>query len=123
MSPDTDSYIYKNRINKLKRELKDRNLDNYLILKYENIYYLTSFYGKDSSSILFISEENSYLLVNFIYYEEAKRSCSSLGIEVVLYKKNRFEKIVEQFSALKTSIIGIEGDQLDYISYLKLKLH
>jgi Xaa-Pro aminopeptidase len=120
MSADNDSYIYKNRIKNLKLGLKDCNLDNYLVLKYENIYYLTSFYGKDSNSVLLISEEKSYLSVNFIYYEEAKRSCSSLDIEVILYKKNRFERLIELFSSLKASTIGVEGDQLDYISYSKI---
>ncbi|MES0341315.1 MAG: M24 family metallopeptidase, partial [Candidatus Humimicrobiaceae bacterium] len=127
---DTRGYIIKNifkiyheRINKLLYFLSasDKNPDNYTIFKDENIFYLTGFYGKDSNSILFISSENKFLLVNFIYYEEAKRTCSGLGIKVILYKGSRLKKLIDKFLTLKTSVLGIEGDQVDYISFLKLR--
>ncbi len=95
--------------------------DNYTVFKDENIFYLTGFYGKDSHSILFISDEKKFLLVNFIYLEEAKKSCAGLGIEVVLYKNNRFEKLKEIVLTLNYSSIGIEGDQIDHVSFLKLR--
>jgi Xaa-Pro aminopeptidase len=115
--------LYHDRISKLFNLLSnsDKHPDNYTIFKDENIFYLTGFYGKDSNSILFISSKNKLLLVNFIYYEEAKRTCSELGIEVVLYKKNRLKELAQKFLTLKTSVIGIEGDQVDYISFLKLR--
>ena len=113
--------IYPKRIEKLNHTLKRQSFDRYLILKDENVFYLTGFYGKDSNSILLISPEKSYLLVNFIYYEEAKKKIINPGIKVVLYERNRFKKLVEIVESLNSKSIGIEGTVIDHISYTKLE--
>ncbi|TET50765.1 MAG: M24 family metallopeptidase, partial [Actinomycetota bacterium] len=100
---------------------KRESFDQHLVLKDENIFYLTGFYGKDSNSILLVSPEKSYLLVNFIFYEEAKEAISDLKIEVVLYKKNRFKKFVEILEGLDSGCLGIEAAHIDHMSYTKLE--
>lgn len=112
---------YQLRIKRLTSSLKKINFDNYTVLKYENIFYLTGFYSKDSNSILLISPEKSYLLVNFIYFEEAKKAISDTRIEVVLYKGNRFKIFVEVFKCLNSKSLGIDASQIDHISYAKLE--
>ena len=113
--------IYPQRIEKLRSTLKRESFDQYLLLKDENIFYLTGFYGKDSNSILLVSPEKSYLLVNFIYLEEAKKAISDPKIEVILYKGNRFKKLVEILESLDSRSPGIEAAQIDHISYTKLE--
>ena len=74
MRPLNGQEIYSNRLKKLYSVLKDLDKTGFIILKYEDIYYLTGFYGKDSDSMLIISSDKQYLLVNFIYYEDARAS-------------------------------------------------
>ncbi|MCJ7472947.1 MAG: aminopeptidase P family N-terminal domain-containing protein, partial [Actinobacteria bacterium] len=64
------SDIHHLRKKRFTSSLKKINLDYYIVLKDENILYLTGFYGKDSNSMLLVSHAISYLFVNFIYYEE-----------------------------------------------------
>ena len=116
-----NSDIYSLRTKRLTSSLNKINLDNYIVLKDENVFYLTGFYGKDSNSILLISLEKSYLLVNFIYYEETKKNITNPNIKVVLYKNNRFKKLVEIVKSLNSKSIGIEGTVIDHISYTKLE--
>ncbi len=44
-----------------------------------------------------------------------------LDIKVLLYKKDRFKMLKELVSTLECSLIGIEGDKIDHISFLKLR--
>ncbi len=112
---------YLQRIEKIKATLKRKSYHHYLLLKEENIFYLTGFYGKDSNSILLVSLKKTYLLVNFIYYEEAKKNITNPNIEVVLYKSNRFKKLVEIVKNFNSKSISIEGTEIDHISYAKLE--
>ena len=109
------------RVKRLISYLNRNNLDNYIILKEENILYLTGFYGKDSNSIFIISPEKSYLFVNFIYYEEAKKVISDPKTEVVLYKGNRFKKLIEVLEGLNSKSLGIDASQIDHASYANLE--
>jgi len=115
------SNIYSSRIKRLTSSLNKINLDSYTVLKDENIFYLTGFYGKDSNSILLVSPERSYLLVNFIYLEEARKAISDLKIELILYKNNRFKKLVGIVKNLNSKSTGTEGTGIDHISYMKLE--
>ena len=115
------SNTYSSRIKKLTSSLNKTSLDSYTVLKEENIFYLTGFYGKDSNSILLISPEKSYLLVNFIYFEEAKKAIPDLKIDLILYKKNRFKKLVETVKSLNFKSLGIDASQIYNASYTKLE--
>ncbi|MCD4669686.1 MAG: Xaa-Pro peptidase family protein [Actinomycetia bacterium] len=108
------------RVKRLKKYLSNRCLDNIIVLKTENIYYLTGFYGKDSNSILIISEEKTTLLVNFIFYEDALTSVRSSNIEVILYKNDRMKETAELLSALKPKRVIIEDSGIEHRSFIKL---
>ena len=112
---------YRLRINNITSNLNRTNLENYIVLKDENIFYLTGFYGKDSNSILLVSPEKSYLLVNFIFLEEAKKAISDPKIEIILYKKNRFKKLIEVLEGLNSKSLSIDASQIDHTSYAKLE--
>jgi Xaa-Pro aminopeptidase len=115
---DVNSGIYKKRIKKLKSELKKKSFGIFIVLKDENIYYLTGFYGKDSGSIFIISNEKSYLLVNFIYLEDALNSVDKDEVEVILYKKDRFKKASEVLSGLKSKKAVVESSEIGHKSFL-----
>ena len=85
---------YKSRIYKLKKELENNNSSssNLIILKDENIFYLTGFYAKDSESILLLIDNDLYLLVNFIYLEQAKKTVRLNDLKVIQYNKNKYKQ-------------------------------
>jgi len=115
------SDIYSIRINRLTSSFNKINFDNYIVLKDENVFYLTGFYGKDSNSILLVSHKISYLLVNFIYFEEAKKAISDPKTEVILYKGNRFKKLIEVLEGLNSKSLGLDASQIDHASYANLE--
>lgn len=116
-----DQDIYRDRRDVLKLELGKCSLENYIILKYEDIYYLSGFSGKDSNSILIISDNQTILLVNFIYHEDALVSVKGSDIEVILYKDDRIKKASELLSKSKSKKIAIENSGIDYLSFLRLE--
>jgi Xaa-Pro aminopeptidase len=92
-----------------------------VILKDENIYYLTGFYGKNSGSILLIAGNSIYFLVNFIYSEHAKKTIKNDSINIVCYKEDKFKKItciLEGYGFKKT---GIEGRNISFTDFRKLE--
>jgi Xaa-Pro aminopeptidase len=115
------SDIFKKRIIKLKSKLKETGSEVFIVLKGENIYYLTGFYGKDSNSILIITPEKSYLLVNFIHLEDAVSSTGKSDIEVILYKKDGLKKASEVLNNLKSKKLAIESSAIDHQNFVKFQ--
>ncbi len=109
------------RIENLKSLLDKKNLSTLVILKDENIYYLTGFYGKNSGSILLITDNSTYLLVNFIYSEQAKKSIKNDSINIVCYKEDKFKKITGILKGYGFKKTGIEGRNISFTDYSRLE--
>jgi len=112
--------IYEKRIKLLKNKTLENN-DCILIFNEKNIYYLSGFYGKNSSSCLLITgKKKNYLIVNFIFYEDACDSVRSDSIEVVLSdKKNK--KLFEILKDLNIKEITIESSSLSYNEFINIQ--
>lgn len=117
---DTGKY-FKARLNKLVKLLEKQKISNLIILKDENIYYISGFYGRDSESILLITDDTLYLLVNFIYLEQAKKSIKNKLINIACYKKDRFKKILGILEGYDFKKIGIEGKNISFTDFTRLK--
>ena len=115
-----DKY-FRHRTDKLRSCLENKNTQNFIVLKDENIFYLTGFYGKDSDSILLLINNELYLLVNFIYLEQAKKSISSSKIKIVLYTKDKYEKLSEILRNYDVKTVGVEGKNIAYSDFVKLE--
>ena len=114
---------YKSRIYKLKKELENKNFSsgNLIILKDENIFYLTGFYAKDSESILLLIDNDLYLLVNFIYLEQAKKTVRLNDLKVIQYNKNKYKKLAEILIDYNEKIIGVDGQNINHEGFKKLE--
>jgi Xaa-Pro aminopeptidase len=112
---------FKKRIANIKKELQLRDLNNLIILKDENIYYLTGFYGKDSGSILLFINEDIYLLVHFIYFEQAKKTVIPKNIKIIQYLRDKNKKLVEIIKDYNLRNIVIEGQNISYDSFQSLQ--
>ena len=91
MRPNNGQEIFSRRIKNLRSRLDELGQTDLIILKHEDIYYLTGFYGKDSNSILVINTERVYLLVNFIYYEDAASSVNEKEVETIVRTQVRLK--------------------------------
>lgn len=120
MCPTSYPEIFDKKIKKLRIVLSEKKISILAVLKYEEIYYLTGFYGKDSNSILIITPKKNYLLVNFIFHEEALLSTSRSSVEVILYKGNKVKKLAEIISSIKPETISVEGSKITHSDFLGL---
>ncbi|MGM0367993.1 MAG: M24 family metallopeptidase [Actinomycetota bacterium] len=112
--------IYSLRVEKLRQKFPDNKLDCLLALKDKNIYYLSGFYGKDSGSILLVCGQNIYLIVSFIYFEQAKKSAGR-DIEIIQFKNNKQEKLKQVLASLKSKRIGIEESNVTLKAFGEMK--
>jgi len=113
---------FENRIIKLKQELEDKNIPGLVILKDVNIYYLTGFYGKDSGSILGFVNGEIYLLVNYIYFEAAKKSVLTKNVKIIKYYIEKYKKLLEILSSYNIKKIAVEGDNISFVDFSALKV-
>lgn len=112
---------FKHRINRLKASLKNKNVENMIILKDENIFYLTGFYGKDSDSIFLLINGDMYLFVNFIFLEQAQKSITTDKINIILYSGDKYEKLSEILKDYNTREVGVNGSNITYVNFIKLE--
>ncbi|MEA2015612.1 MAG: M24 family metallopeptidase [Actinomycetota bacterium] len=106
--------LFTSRIKNLKNILKKKELHSIIILNYSDIFYLTGFYGVNSGSILLLTDDCSYLIVNFIYLEQAEKSVKNKGIEVVLYGRDKFKKIKEILEGYEFKSVALEWKDISY---------
>lgn len=112
---------YDSRIKKIFTLKNNHKTSNLIILKDENIYYLTGFYGKDSGSILLIVDNDIHLLVNFIYLEQARKSAKNKNLKLTCYKKNKFRELVKILEDYSFRSIGVEGKNISFTGFRKLE--
>jgi Xaa-Pro aminopeptidase len=109
------SDCYEKRIERLK--VKNNSV---IVIKDENIYYFSGFYAKDSNSLLLILEKKVILLVNFLYFEEAKRILKNKKIEILQIKKDRFCEVCEILKDFKIKKIALEFEEISHNAFLNL---
>jgi len=112
---------FNHRINRLKASPKNKNVENIIILKDENIFYLTGFYGKDSDSIFLLINGDMYLFVNFIFLEQAQKSITTDKINIILYSGDKYEKLSEILKNYNTKAIAADGSSITYADFIKLE--
>ena len=112
---------YDSRIKKIFTLKNNHKTSNLIILKDENIYYLTGFYGKDSGSILLIVDNDIHLLVNFIYLEQARKSAKNKNLNITCYKKNKFRELAKILEDYSFSSVGVEGKNISLTGFRKLE--
>lgn len=102
--------------------MHDKSLDCILIFKDENIYYLTGFYAKNSSSILIITPEKMFLLVHFIYSQEARISVIlKEKIEIIVYTTGKKEKLAEIVNSCPYKSYGVESSWINYNLFTSIR--
>ncbi len=91
-----------------------------MILKDENIYYFSGFYAKDSNSVLLVLEKEVFLLVSFLYFEEAKKVINNENIRIISMKKDRFSEAENIFKDYMIESIGFEFSFITHNDFLNI---
>lgn len=106
-----------NRLEKVQHKLIEANLDCLIISDINNIRYITGFTG--SEAWLLISENASFIAVDFRYKEQVKievANCRPLVIQTDISKW--LPEIV--YHACKNRL-GFESNNISYLNYQKIK--
>ena len=113
--------IHGARLEKLRQRLDENGADGIIVLKDENIFYITGFYGDNSGSILVVTKKEVFLIVHFIYFEKAKTSILLQDINLLQFQANRaqvFEKIFNEIGGMR---FGIESSFVNHDAYTKYR--
>ncbi len=108
------------RINKLQKILKEKNLDGFLISNFYNILYLTGFKtltDNEREAWVFITEKSVYLFTDSRYIIHSK----SLILKFITSEKGLTKHLLEIIKKEKIQRLGFEGDDLKVDELQKLK--
>lgn len=103
------------RLAKIRQKLMEQELDALIIQSLPNIYYLSGFTSVDAT--LLITLENSYLLTDFRYLEQAAKEANDY--EIIRVDHDPWEALEKLSADLRS--IGIEEDIISWSDYRKMQ--
>jgi len=103
------------RINRIKRVLREDHLDAIMITSLENVHYLSGFTGSDAALVM--TETKGYFLTDSRYTTQAREEVS--GFELIEYKK-KVEGLSDLMNGLGLKGIGFEAQHLTYGAHREL---
>lgn len=103
------------RLEKLKKLIREKELDAILIYMPVNRRYFSGFTGSAGYALIF--QERNYFLSDFRYIQQSQKQCEGFEI-VTMTIENTLSKILASFNIKK---LGIEDNFMDVAAYLKLK--
>lgn len=110
------------RLKKIKEMIADQyDVSKILIFHDEDIFYLTGFFGRNSNSVLLVTGKKNYLFVNFIYFEEAKKTLSIESTEIIIYSGDKNNFISEALNADNAKEVLVQSDFISHSDFLKLE--
>lgn len=101
------------KINKLRDELKEQNLDGLIITNPYNRRYISGFTG--TAGIVLITPKEQIFLTDFRYMEQAAKQ--AVGFNVVEHKQSIIKKLAELIDERDLAKVGFEEDDLTHQTY------
>lgn len=108
-----------NRINNLRKMMKENHLDAFIINSKANRYYISGFTG--TYSRLIIDSEKAYVIADGRYFYQLKNQAPDFII--IDNKMNMTATLVDFISDCNYKRIGIESQEMDVDEYLQLTLN
>lgn len=105
------------RINRLRAELKERELDACLVTKIENVFYLSGFTG-DTGALL-ISGDEAYFFADSRFTLQASQEAT--GFIVVPVERSFFASIAQFLTQRNWPKVGVEAHHLSVGNFQKLQ--
>ena len=98
------------KIEKLRKLLKENEIDGLLITNPYNRRYMTGFTG--TAGVAIVSNEDAVFITDFRYTEQATEQIN--GYRIVQHSKTIMEEVAEQVKQMKIHTLGFEKDDLSY---------
>ncbi|OPX85052.1 MAG: putative peptidase [Pelotomaculum sp. PtaB.Bin117] len=105
------------RINELQKLMDAAQVEALYVTNPENRYYLSGFTG--TAGALLVCRDNTFLLTDFRYLEQAKHE--SPGLTIIEVNDSYAEALASILTANSVSGLGCEGDHLVHNQFLMLK--
>jgi len=102
------------KIEKIRQQFKDLNIDSLLITNPFNRRYVSNFTG--TAGVVLITEEKSYFITDFRYTEQAVKQ--AIGYEVVEHSGTVQEEVKRLVEETGLKRLGFEENDLTYAQYL-----
>lgn len=113
----TSIRAYSRRITGLRHLLSDQGVDALLVIKREDVRYLTGFSG--SAGVVLINARKVCLITDFRYQVQARRETS--GIQVLIQKKDQVSAIADTVVRYDMDTVWFEESALTVEGLKKLK--
>lgn len=107
------------RIEGLQRVIKEEGLDAFLVMKIENVFYLSDFTG-DTGALL-VSSNEKFFMADSRFTLQAKEQAK--GFEVVPVERSYFESIAQFIKGKGWNKVGVEAHHLSVGGFRKLSEH
>ncbi|WP_221300939.1 M24 family metallopeptidase [Planococcus koreensis] len=101
------------KLQKLRNEMKEQNIEALLITSQFNLRYITEFTG--SAGLALVTQEKAYFVTDFRYTEQATAQVKEF--EVVQAKTNLLEEVAEISKSLGLESVSFEQDYVTFASY------
>ncbi|WP_096201211.1 M24 family metallopeptidase [Bacillus sp. FJAT-45350] len=101
------------RIEKLRGQFNERNIDGMLITSPYNRRYMTNFTG--TAGVVLISEKEAKFITDFRYVDQANEQ--AVDYEIVQHTTPIFEEVAKQVESMGIKSLGFEQDHMTYQSY------
>lgn len=98
------------KLQKLRTELKQQNIEGILITNEYNRRYMTDFTG--SSGVVIVSQNDAVFITDFRYTEQAAAQIKDFRI--VKHEATMIEEIAKQVKAMGIKTLGFEKDNVSY---------
>ena len=102
-----------NRIDQLREQFKEKEIDGMLITSPYNRRFMTSFTG--TAGAVVISEKEAAFITDFRYVDQANEQIN--GYEIVEHKGAIYEEIAKQVERMGIKRLGFEEEHVTYQSF------
>ncbi|OPJ55623.1 M24 family metallopeptidase [Alkalithermobacter paradoxus] len=101
------------RIQNLRKEMKERNLQAVIIYKPQNRRYISGFTG--SAGYALITEDKAIFFTDFRYIQQASNQCKDFEILEI----SKVKSVTEYLNEMNIETLGFEDDFMDFATYSK----
>ena len=103
------------KLQKLRSEMEQQQIESLLITSPFNLRYITGFTG--SSGLALVTQEKALFITDFRYTEQAAEQAQ--GFEVIQAKTNLLEEAAQSVKQLGIKTVAFEQDFVTYASFLQ----
>lgn len=107
------------KIEGVRQQLTDLNIDSLFVSTEENIRYLTNFTG--SSGAVLISKSDAIFFTDFRYAKQSEEQVNEYDIEVCGASNSLLDTVIQKVNDLGIQKLGFESSYLTYEVYHQLK--